>query len=163
VVAERFNAGIRAGNPWHWQASVQQPQEWRAIDVERAIFKFFQTEVAFPVEIAFRESAGVVDAPFPKGSEVVSTASARVALYEGQASSACAPDRFPVAQRNRRANTPPNDWRLSAGRPTCHLTGRSQIGVRCRGFGVFRNFAQLCECRSIPIQAWASKIAQNLA
>jgi len=44
LVARGLNGGIRAGEQWHWQASEPQPQEWRAIDVERAIFKYFQLE-----------------------------------------------------------------------------------------------------------------------
>jgi hypothetical protein len=52
VVAESLNVGIRAGNPWHWQASESRSQEWRAIDVERAIFKFFQMESNNPEHLA---------------------------------------------------------------------------------------------------------------
>lgn len=52
VVAEGLNAGIRAGNLWHWRANERRPQEWRAIDVERAIFKFFQMAANNPQHLA---------------------------------------------------------------------------------------------------------------
>jgi len=41
-IADRLNAGIGAGKPWHWQGPEASPQKWRAVDVERAIFRSFQ-------------------------------------------------------------------------------------------------------------------------
>jgi len=43
-IADRLNAGITAGKPWHWQGTEAAPQKWRAIDVERAIFRSFQQD-----------------------------------------------------------------------------------------------------------------------
>lgn len=43
-VAGRMNAGIDAGAAWHWGANEVEPQRWRAIDVERALFAHFSDD-----------------------------------------------------------------------------------------------------------------------
>jgi len=43
-IAERLNDGIAAGKSWHWQGREASRQKWRAVDVERAIFRSFQKE-----------------------------------------------------------------------------------------------------------------------
>lgn len=40
-LAEQLNAGIDAGEPWGWSENERQ-RRWRAIDVERALFKYCQ-------------------------------------------------------------------------------------------------------------------------
>lgn len=44
TVADRINAGIAGGAPWHWRSGATGPQRWRAIDVERALFAYFSDE-----------------------------------------------------------------------------------------------------------------------
>ncbi len=46
-VAAGMNAGIADGADWHWAAGASGPQEWRAIDVERAIFAHFSDDVQY--------------------------------------------------------------------------------------------------------------------
>jgi hypothetical protein len=41
TVADRMNAGIASGAAWHWRNGATEPQHWRAIDVERALFSHF--------------------------------------------------------------------------------------------------------------------------
>jgi hypothetical protein len=43
-VADRMNAGIKDGAAWHWAANETEPQRWRAIDVERALFAHFSDD-----------------------------------------------------------------------------------------------------------------------
>ncbi|SOZ17172.1 hypothetical protein [Cupriavidus taiwanensis] len=43
-IADRLNDGIAAGKPWLWQGKEASRQKWRAVDVERAIFRSFQKE-----------------------------------------------------------------------------------------------------------------------
>lgn len=42
TVASRMNAGIADRRLWHWQSTETAKQQWRAVDVERAIFKSFR-------------------------------------------------------------------------------------------------------------------------
>jgi len=41
TVADGMNAGIASGAAWHWRSGATEPQRWRAIDVERALFAYF--------------------------------------------------------------------------------------------------------------------------
>jgi hypothetical protein len=39
-IASQMNAGIDTGLPWHWEDVDGSGRRWRAVDVERAIFKY---------------------------------------------------------------------------------------------------------------------------
>ncbi|MCI0148045.1 hypothetical protein KNO81_19345 [Paraburkholderia sediminicola] len=43
-IASQLNAGIDAGLPWHWEDTDGSRRRWRAVDVERAIFKYLLLE-----------------------------------------------------------------------------------------------------------------------
>jgi hypothetical protein len=43
-IASQLNAGIDTGLPWHWKDVDGSERRWRAVDVERAIFKYVLLE-----------------------------------------------------------------------------------------------------------------------
>lgn len=43
-IASQLNAGIDAGLPWHLEDTDGSRRRWRAVDVERAIFKYLLLE-----------------------------------------------------------------------------------------------------------------------
>jgi hypothetical protein len=51
-LAVQLNAGIDAGNPWHWRDVDGTLRRWRPVDAERAIFKYCLLEKNNPQALA---------------------------------------------------------------------------------------------------------------